>query len=252
LWDLNKASVNLGYDHADYISLDTGSQGSLPDASSENIYVNGGIRVRPELMLGVEAGGTIIEYSQSAGPNTVNAPNAVQTSAGVFGTAKISDNLDVRLDGGYTEYTPDHTATNLLTSDTSGFYLSLTVTHRLNRFLSYSLTAGRSTDLAAYGQAQSYYFVRLTPTWQFLNKYTLMTPISWQDGTYIYSSTAVGTPEYQQIRLGASLSRLITKKLSATLGYTFVQETSDQNSRFRLAGLDYTENIVDLNLSYQF
>ena len=250
LWDLNKASVNLGYDHANYTSLSTSSQGALPDASSENVFVNGGVRVRPELMLGVEAGGTIIEYSQVAGANTIASPNALQTSAGVFGTAKISDNLDVRLDGGYTEYTPDHTATNLLTSDSSGFYLSLSLTHRVNRILAYSLSAGRSTDLAAYGQAQSYYYVRLSPTWQFFEKYTISTPISWQDGSYIYTSTAYGGVDYQQIRLGASVTRTLTKKLSATAGYTFVQETSNQ-SHYQ-TGLNYTENIVDLNLSYQF
>jgi len=250
LWDLNKASVNVGYDHADYISLASGSQNELPDASSENVFVNGGIRVRPELMLGVEAGGTIIEYSQTAAANTLASPNAVQANAGVFGTAKISDNLDVRLDGGYTEYTPDNTSPHLLTSDTSGFYFSLSLTHRLNRFLSYALTAGRSTDLAAYGQAQTYYYVRLNPTWQLFEKYSINTSISWQDGTYIYGSTAFGGEDYQQIRLGASVSRALTKKLSATVGYTFVQETSNQ-SHYQ-TGLDYTENIVDLILSYQF
>lgn len=251
LWDLNKASINLGYDHADYVSLSTGAQGQLPDVTSENVFANAGVRVRPELMLGVEAGGTIIEYSQSAGVNTATSPNAVQASAGVFGTAKISDNMDVRLDGGYTEYTPDHTSTNLLTSDTSGFYLSLSLSHRINRWLSYSLTAGRSTDLAAYGQAQAYYYVRLNPTWQFFDKYTINTPISWQDGTLIYSSSAFGTTDYQQIRLGANVTRTLTKKLSATLGYQFVQETSNQSS-YQQSGLNYTENIVDLNLSYQF
>jgi len=251
LWDLNKASVNVGYDHADYVSLSTGSQGQLPDVTSENVFANAGVRVRPELMLGVEAGGTIIEYSQSAGANTANSPNAVQASAGVFGTAKISDNMDVRLDGGYTQYTPDKTSTNLITSDTSGFYLSLSFTHRLNRILSYSLTAGRSTDLAAYGQAQSYYYVRLNPTWQLFEKYTINTPISWQDGTLIYNSAAYGATDYQQIRLGASVTRTLTQKLSATLGYTFVQETSNQSS-YQQSGLNYTENIVDLNLSYQF
>jgi hypothetical protein len=250
LWNLNKASVNVGYDHADYVSLSTGSQDQLPDVTSENVFVNGGIRVRPELMLGVEAGGTIIEYSQSSQANTALSPNAVQASAGVFGTAKISDNMDVRLDGGYTEYTPDHTVTNLLTSDTSGFYLSLSFTHRVNRFLSYSLTAGHSTDLAAYGQAQSYYYVRLNPTWKFFEKYTINTPISWQDGTLIYNSAAFGSTDYQQIRVGANVTRTLTKKLSATLGYQFVRETSNQS--YNQSGLNYTENIVDLNLSYQF
>jgi hypothetical protein len=39
---------------------------------------------------------------------------------------------------------------------------------------------------------------------------------------------------------------MVTQKLSATIGYRFVRETSD------LATLTYTVNEVDLNLSYQF
>lgn len=246
LWDLDTGVANLGYDHADYVSLASGSQGQQPDTSSENIFVNAGIRVRPELLLGLEAGGTVITYSQNAAAKTTTSPNALQESVGAFGSAKISDYMDVRLDAGYTDYQSDSTSTNLTTSDTSGLYFSLTLTHRVNRFLSYTLTAGRSTDLAAYGQAQSYYFTRLNPSYSLFQKYTFSTPIWWQQGTRVYNYTAGGAADYQQIGLGITVSRSLTKKLSASLGYQFVDETSNQN------GLAYTVNIVDLNFTYQF
>ena len=36
--------------------------------------LNGGIRVQPELMLGVEAGGSVISYSQNASTNNPTIP----------------------------------------------------------------------------------------------------------------------------------------------------------------------------------
>ena len=163
-----------------------------------------------------------------------------------MGSDQISDYMSIRADAGYTVYTPDNTSSNLLTSDTSGFYLSLSFSHQVNRFLSYTLSAGRSTDLAAYGQAQSYYFVRLNPVWNLFKNYGLSTPFWWQQGTLLYNYQAGGIADYQQIGLGVTISRQVTQKLSASVGYQFVDETSNQ------AGLAYTVNIVDLNLTYRF
>ena len=258
LWNLNeKTMATIGYDHVNYLSLSQGTQGSQgqqPDSSSENLFVNSGIRVRPELMLGVEAGGTVITYSQTSSTSASAYPNAVQWSAGVFGSAKISQFMDVRVDAGYTVFTPDSTSTNLVTSDTSAFYFSLSLSHRVNRILSYSLSAGRSTDLAAYGQAQSYYFARLTPNWNLFKNYPISTSLWWQQGTQVYNNTGNGGEDYTQIGLGVTVSRSLTKKLSASLGYQFIQETSSQASKpsANQSNLNYTENIVDLNLSYQF
>lgn len=244
LWDLNKAVVNAGYDHANYLSLSQ-NQGE-PDASSENLYGNAALRVRPELLLGVEAGGTVITYDNSTAAYAALSPNATQWSAGFLGSDQISDYMSIRADAGYTVYTPDNTSSNLVTSDTSGFYLSLSLSHQVNRFLSYTLSAGRSTDLAAYGQAQSYYFVRLNPTWNLFKKYGLSTPFWWQQGTLVYNYQAGGIADYQQLGLGVTVSRQVTQKLSASVGYQFIDETSNQ------AGLIYTVNIVDLNLTYRF
>jgi hypothetical protein len=247
LWDLNKAVANFGYDHANYVSLSQ-NQGE-PNASSENIFVNGGIRVRPELLLGVEAGGSVITYSENTPANTpgnkAGTPDAVQWNTGVFGSEQISDYISARLDAGYTEYTPDNAEAGLVTSDTSGLYFSLSLTHRVNRFFSYTLSAGRTTDLGVYGQAQTYYYVRLDSNWKIFKDYIISTPLWWQQGSWIYNSAA-GISDYQQIGLGFSVTRMVTQKLSATIGYRFVRETSD------LATLTYTVNEVDLNLSYQF
>jgi hypothetical protein len=243
LWDLGKMVANVDFDHVNYLSLSQNQ--NVPDSSSENVLVNAGLRVRPELMLGLEAGGSVITYSQNSSPKAFSTPDAVQWNTGAFGTEQVSDYMDVRLDAGYTAYTPDSTESGLVTSDTSGLYVSLTLSHRVNEHLNYTLTAGRTTDLSAYGQAQSYYYARLNPQWSFLKNYVISTPVWWQQGTWLYNSTA-GVSDYQQVGAGFNVTRQLTQKLSVSVGYKYITETSDR------ANLSYTVNVVDLNLSYRF
>ena len=244
LWDLGKVISNFGYDHVNYVSLSGGQQ--QPDSTTENIFANAGVRIRPELLAGVEAGGTLISYNQNTSSNSVVQPDATQWSAGVFASAQVSDYISVRGDGGYTDYIPNNTSTNLVVRDSSGFYLSVSLSHRVNEHVTYTFSAGRSTDLSAYGQAQSYFFVRLEPNWNFFRKYSLTTPISWQQGTRVYNTTANNNADYQQIQFGINVSRRLTQKLSVTLSYQFVDETSS------VQNFNYTDNIVSLNFAYQF
>ncbi len=132
------------------------------------------------------------------------------------------------------------------TRDSSGFYLSVSLSHRVNQHVNYTLSAGRSTDLSAYGQAQSYYFVDVEPNWNFFRKYSVSTPISWRKGTQVYNSTGNNQLDYEQIQLGLTVNRSLTKKLSVGISYQFVEETASQLS------LNYTANIVSLNFTYQF
>jgi hypothetical protein len=245
LWDLGKVVSNLGYDHDNYVSLSQGQQ-SQPDANSENFFANSGVRIRPELLVGLETGTTLISYSQNSSSNSIVQPDAVQWNAGIFASAQISDYINTRVDAGYTDYTPDTTSTNLVVRDSSGFYVSVSLSHRVNQHVNYTLTAGRSTDLSAYGQAQSYYFVRLTPNWNFFRKYSVSTPIFWQQGTRVYNTIGTSAANYEQFGFGLNITRILTRKLSVSLSYQFVEESSD------VLSYNYTDNIVDLNFTYQF
>jgi len=229
--------VTFGYDHVNYVSINSSQQ--QPDGSSDNLFVNAGFHVRPEILLGLEAGGGLVRYDQSGASAT---PDALQWNAGAFGSAQISDYMSVRLDAGYTAYSPDATAGNPTVSESSGLYFQFSLSHRVNQYMDYLLSAGRSTDFAFSGLPESYYFVRLQPNWKFLKKYQLSTPFWWEQGTEVYNQSA----DYDQYGVGINISRTLTKKLSAALSYQFIKESSSQ------PGLNYTVNIVSLNLSYQF
>jgi hypothetical protein len=237
LWDLNKAVATVGYEHANYMSL--GSSQQQPNGASDNVFVNFGARIRPEILAGVEAGGGLVSYDQSA---SASSPNTMQWYAGVFCQAQITEYMSARLDGGYTMLSPQVTSTNVNASEIAGYYFQFSLSHRVNRFLNYTLSAGRSTDFGFYGQANSHYFARLQPSWNLFRKYQISTPLAWEHGSQTYNQAV----DYDQFSMGINLGRQITKKLSGSVSYQFVKETSGQ------AGLNYMVNIVGLNFSYGF
>jgi hypothetical protein len=236
-WNLDKWVLQGDYDHVNYASLTSSLQ--RPDGTSDNLLLSAGARFRSKIVAGVEAGGSLINYDQSA---SSVSPDATQWNAGVYCNAPISDYINARLDLGYTAYSPDATASLTNSSSTSGFYFQFLISHQVNQFINYSLAAGRSMDLAFYGQPYEYYFVRLQPNWNLFNKYQLSTPFWWRQGTEIYNKSV----NFDQFGAGINLSRSLTKKLSGAISYQFVQETSNQS------GFNYSVNIMGLNLSYQF
>jgi hypothetical protein len=244
LWDLNKVVTQLGYDHMNDISLNASQQ--VPGAASDNWFLNAGVRVLPELMVGVEGGVGLIRYDR--GQSSVSQPDATQWNGGAFCKAQVSEYLNARLDAGYTVYSPASTSgfTNL--NSAANLYFQLTLSHQVNQFVNYSLSAGRITESTFYGQPSDEYFVRLQPNWSFLRKYQLSTPLWWERGTWLANRlyNLGAATAYDQYGAGINLSRAITKKMTGRLGYQFVRETSGQ------AGLNYTINIVSLNFSYQF
>ena len=237
-WDLNKLAVQTGFDHVNNISLGSGRK--VPDATSENWFLNAGVHPVPEMTLGIEGGLGLLSYDQSQS----GEPDATQWNAGVFCKAQISEYISGRFDVGYTVYSPSTTGAVTNLSSSANLYFQFSATHQVNQSISYSLTVGRSTDSSFYGQPYDHYFVRLQPNWGFFRKYQLTTPFWWEKGSRLYAQG--GTTDYDQFGAGINIGRGITEKLTGNLGYQFVRESGGQSS------LNYTVNIVSLSFSYRF
>jgi hypothetical protein len=236
-WDLDKFVLEGDYDHVNYTVLS--SSLPYPSGTSDNLVLSAGARVRDKIVMGIEGGGSLINYSQSG---SITTPNATQWNAGAFCDAPISDYLSARLDMGYTVYSPEATAFTPAPGGASGFYFQFSVAHQVNQSISYTLQAGRSIDLAFYGQPYEYYFVQAQPNWNFFKNYILSTPFWWRQGTEVYNQSLT----FDQFSGGISLTRTITQKMTGTISYQIVKENSNQ------ANLSYLANIVSLSFSYQF
>jgi len=235
IWDLNKIVLKAGYDHVNYVAL--GSDQNHPDGQSEVFSLSGGYAIKPGNLLGLELGGSLVHYTTMA----TNAPfsDASQWNAGVFYESQVSQFLRFKGSAGYIVYSPDTAGQS---SDYSGFYAQLGLTHRINQYVDYSLTGGRSISFGFFGGTVDLYSARWQANWKVLRDIGVSTSFTYEHGTQIYS----GSERFDRYGPGLTVSRPLTTKLSGSLAYQFYNRSSD------LADRSYLLNIVTLTLAYQF
>jgi hypothetical protein len=238
VWDLNKIIVRAGYDHVNYIEL-TGSAGR-PDGQSEVFSSSVGYALKPGVLTGIEVGGALIRYT-ATGTN-IAFSDASQWNAGLFYETQVSEYMHFRASGGYTVYSPETSGVSGATGDFTGYYAQLGLSHKVNQYLEYTLSAGRSINFAFYGGNIDEYYAQLNAQWKFMRKTSISTSLEYEHG----SQVGFAGETFDRYGGGISAGRPITSKLSSSLGYQFYWRGSD------VAGRDYLSNIVSLTLAYQF
>jgi hypothetical protein len=240
-WDLNKVVLRLGYDHVNYVWLQgADTPGLQPSGQSEVFSSSAGYTLSAGTSVGVELGGSLVHYSQSE--PTQPYSDATEWSVGAFCETQASEYLRGRLSAGYMVYTPDAPAALADLLAFSGLYAQGVLEHRLNRFVTYSLSAGRSINFAFYGGTVDLEFVRWQADWNLVRKLNLATSFEYQHG----SQLLLAPETFDRCGPGVSLMRHLTQHLAAILAYQYYSRTSD------LPGRNYTVNILALNLNYRF
>ena len=242
-WDLNKAIVKFGYDHVNYDSLNGGNaqnSGAQPSGSSEVFSTSAGYTLKPGMLLGVELGGSLIHYDTTTAYQPYN--NADQWNVGGFYDTPVSQYIHFTVHAGYTVYSPQSSGATTTSGDFSGMYGQIDIRHRVNQYMEYSLSGGRTINVAFSGGTVDQYFVRWQANWQIVRKLTLATSFTYEHGSYL----SAGAETYDQYGPGISFSHPITAKLSSSLGYQYYLRDSN------LPGRNYTVNVVSLNLTYTF
>jgi hypothetical protein len=237
VWDLNKAVLKFGYDHVNYVSLPSTS--GQPDGMSEVASLSAGYAPKPGMLAGLEVGGDLTDYT---GGNVAYS-SARQWNVGGFYDTQVSEYIHFTGHAGYTVYYPEPgPGVTVYATDFNGMYAELDLTHRLNEYVTYTLSGGRTINLAFYGGTVDEYYARLSAAWQFLRKMNLGTTLSYEYGTQLS-----GTPEtWDRYGFAINLGRSITSKLSGSLGYQFYLRQSD------LPGRSYDLNVLSLSFNYVF
>jgi hypothetical protein len=168
-WDLNKIIVRGGYDHVDYLGL-TGNAGQ-PDGESELVSASVGYAIQPGMIGGIEVGGGLLHYT---GTNIFYS-DAKQWNAGVFFDTQVSQYIHFRGSVGYTDYAPENPQSTNVLGDFTGVYAQVEIQHRLNEFVDYTLSAGRSISFAFYGGSVDLIYGRLAANWKIIRKIGLGT-----------------------------------------------------------------------------
>jgi hypothetical protein len=192
------------------------------------------------MVLGLELGDSLINYTTT----TTNTPysNANQWNVGGFYEAPLSEYIHLSAHGGYSVYSPEGSGGTTTISDFSGIYAQLDVTHRVNQYVDYTLSGGRTVSVVFSGGTIDRYFAHWQANWKILRKVTLGTSFSYERGSQVFA----GSETYSQYGPGISLSRPLTAKLSSSLGYQLYWRDSN------LSGRNYTLSVISLNFNYVF
>ncbi len=234
VWDLNKVLVRAGYDHVNYVSLTTNP--NERDGDADVFSGSAGYVLKAGMLLGVQLGGSLFRYWGT------NASSGSQWNAGLLYDAQLSEYIRFQASAGYTVYAPASGRTTVATGDYPGYYAQLALTHRLNRYVDYSLSGGRTITFAFYGGTVDLYTAQWLASWKIFRKTTVNTSLSFESGTQL----DFGREEFQRFGPGISFGRALTSKLAGGLGYQFQWRESDQPGR------SYAANIVDASLAYRF
>jgi hypothetical protein len=236
VWDLNKVMLKFGYDHVNYVSIPTNR--GQPDGVSEVASLSAGYALKPQMLVGLELGGGLLNYEGYK----LTYSNARQWNVGGFYDSPISQYMHLTLHAGYTVFNPQNSTFAIQGTYFDGMYAQLDLTHRLNEFISYGLSGGRMINLAFYGGTVDEYYARLGATWFILRQISLGTSFSYENGSQLS-----GQPQtWERYGFGLNVGRGITSKLSTSLGYQFYVRQSD------LAGQSYNLSVVSLNFNYRF
>ena len=248
VWDLNKLALQLGYDHVNYISV-RGPQ-RQPDGESELLSSSAAYAVRPGLRAGLEAGGGFQRYTAVATNSLFS--NAAQWNLGTLWDGQLTEYVHIRADAGYTSFLPEARPT-IVTNATGGFrtnnpanfsgvYAQVTLKHRLNPHVDFTLTGGRSISSTFFGGTIDLYQVQWQAEWRLLRQITLTSAVSYEHGRQTLNPNEV----FDRYGVGLTMGYPITSKLTGRLSYQFYWRGSNHREK------EYLLNILNLNLAYKF
>ncbi len=143
------------------------------------------------------------------------------------------------------------TSTNIQTANQNSWYASVNLTHKPTDFLSYSLEAGRETQLGTSTDLLEDWYVRPNANWTFIKGWPLNTSFFYEHGHQGVGSmgSLPGIPNSSNSTFnwyggGIGLSHELTSRLVLSLNYRVTVRSSS------LPNDGYTQNLVTLQLSY--
>jgi len=233
-WDLNKMLVNASYDYSIYIP--TKDLYSTLSRGSHLFNTSGALVINPTTLAGLQLFGGLTDYDEDLYSDNQHA------GVGAFVSSQLSQYSRLRASVGYVNYffDPSLSVTNSQTLD--GIYLDLAFNQRLNTYFSHSISIGRQLQAGYSSDGVELVYFRHYGVWKLFRKTSVTTSLS-----YEYFKEDRQQPEKgNRYGAGLGLSRVLTRKLTGSLRYSFYYKDSDIDAH------DYTQNRLVVDLVYRF
>ncbi len=250
LWDLNKLLLQLGYDHYNFIA--TNSDFDYLNRNAEMVGGSAAFIVNPTITVGVEGNAVFTRYdNQNGGIGILN--DNKEYSGGGFVEAALTNNLKVRVAGGYQWIDfdqnfvtfffgplgitfPDH-------KNSADYYVNGLVSHRINAQISQTLSAGHENQLGVDSNYITLNYIRHAVSWNILRNTLLTTEFFFEDAE---ESGGVINETFQRIGGAVTLGYQLTPHI--TLGVRYQGTSKDSDVFLR----DYNQNRVSVDGTYSF
>lgn len=234
-WDLNKLILTAGYDHEFLIA--TTDSFSYINRQSELFYGRAALQVNPMLKTGLDVAGGLTTYDQK------RLTDNSYVSAGPFVEAKLSEYISTALAAGYVSYSfADDRVGNPGTRIDDTYYARWSVSHRLNSWMTHSLSLQHDRRLGDWYDFADLYSVNYWAAWTMIRNVTLTTGFSYYDGKAYYPGLTDNLTWYG-VNLGARWQ--ISPKFSANALYQLSIRGSNHNN-------SYDQNRLALTITYTF
>lgn len=241
---------SLAYAHANSSSVSGNS--SQVSLGSDQLKGTLAVPIGNQYVAGIQSSLAFYQYGQpAAAAGQANSTGGVQWMGGAFGEAKLTDFISATLGGGFSDYMPDPVGAQTASGDDTGLYFAATLDHKINSWLICHLKAGQSTQATSYGQVQKLTYVQLGSDLSFIKNLTISPAAGYQTGTRLAGTIFGGLENetYTQINFTLMLNRQLTRHLSSSLSYEWTNQTAENST---LSNLTYSDNTIQLNLTYQF
>lgn len=246
-WDLNQVNLAAGYDHQNVLSTSAGFDNI--NHYAELFDLRGGLRVHPEVTVGLETTAALTTYDQ----NTLNNNNDAYT-AGAYAQFQPSETFHITARGGFATYQFQETSDSLRTTSQNSWYAGLDISQQLRESVSYTLSAGHEVQLGTQSDLTEDWYVRPVITWKIIKGWEFSTSFSYEHGQQGVGSTQIGTlpnnnnnvlgETFNWFNTGLDLSHAVTDRIDMSVYYRATIRSSN------MADNEYTQNMVGIRLTY--
>ncbi len=237
-WDLNKVIATVGFDHQN--SIATVSSFSYLNRRSENFFGRAAYEFSSSLTGGPEASAGFTAYDQHVLSDSLNY------SFGAFANWQLSSHISIHPRAGFTAFVFSQGANGQVTPNSSSYYMSLEMSHKLNDFVSYAVDAGRQIRLGINSELIDLWYAHPRIEWRVIDQVGLGTHLAFENGTDSGTSLLVASERYTLLGGGINVTYRLMEKLLVGLDYDYTVKSSNISER------NYHQNKIQLRFQYTF
>ncbi len=237
-WDLNQATLSLGYDHQNVLS--TESQYDSVNHASEMLFGRVGLQVHPQVNVGLESSASFTAYDK----DVLNNNDAY--TIGAYTEFRPGTFFKITARGGYSIYKIQQTSASIQTSSQNSWYAGLNLSHQPRESVSYSIAAGREVQFGIASDLVEDWYVRPNITWNIIKGLSFNTSLFYEHGSQGVGNIAGNLTEtYDWYGGEFRIEHALTSRFTLGLNYRLTLRSSNSPDD------GYKQNLVGLQLTYR-